>query len=89
MLNYIAVKNDDCATNPQLCDAVICLCLYVLFVKHWKTAMAAFVTMDTLETEKYALVITNYFVNHKLRRVLYVSGKLLTYPSHKSTFCPK
>ena len=51
--------------------------------------MAAFVTMDTLETEKYALVITNYFVNHKLRRVLYVSGKLLTYPSHKSTFCPK
>ena len=44
--------------------------LYVLFVKHWKTAMAAFVTMDTLETEKYALVITNYFVNHKLRRII-------------------
>ena len=42
----------------------------MLFVKHWKTAMAAFVTMDTLETEKYALVITNYFVNHKLRRVI-------------------
>ena len=61
----------------------------MLFVKHWKTAMAAFVTMDTLETEKYALVITKYFVNHKLRRVLYVSGKLLTYPSHRSTFCPK
>ena len=57
----------------------------MLFVKHWKTAMAAFVTMDTLETEKYALVITNYFVKH----TLYVSGKLLTYPSPKSTFCPR
>lgn len=33
--------------------------LYVLFVKHWKTAMAAFVTMDTLETEKYALILTS------------------------------
>ena len=42
----------------------------MLFVKHWKTAMAAFVTMDTLEMEKYALVITKYFVNHKLRRVI-------------------
>ena len=42
----------------------------MLFVKDWKTAMAAFVTMDTLETEKYALVITNYFVNHKLRRII-------------------
>ena len=42
----------------------------MLFVKDWKAAMAAFVTMDTLETEKYALVITNYFINHKLRRVI-------------------
>jgi len=44
----------------------------MLFVKRWKTAMAAFVTMDTLETEKYAPVITNYFmfVNHKLRRII-------------------
>lgn len=42
----------------------------MLFVKHWKTSMAAFVTMDTLETEKYAVVITNYFVNHKLRQVI-------------------
>ena len=34
----------------------------MLFVKHWKTAMAAFVTMDTLETEKYALVSRSFNV---------------------------
>ena len=53
--------------------------------------MVAFVTMDTLGTEKYALVITNYFVNHKLRPggSFYVSGKLPTYPSFKSTICLK
>ena len=43
--------------------------MLMLFVKHWKTAMAASVTMDTPETEKHALVITNYFVNHKLRQI--------------------
>ena len=64
----------------------------MLFVKHWKTAMAAFVTMDTMETEKFALVITNYFmfVNHKLKRVIirFWETTLLSL-SPNSTFCPK
>ena len=64
----------------------------MLFVKHWKTAMAAFVTMDTLETEKSALVITNYlmFVNQKLRRVIILFWETTHLPlSPNSTFCTK
>ena len=41
----------------------------MLFVKHWKTAMAAFVTMDTLETEKYALVSRSSNVGKRIRNV--------------------
>ena len=41
----------------------------MLFVKHWKTVMAAFVTMDTLETEKYALVSRSFNVGKRIRNV--------------------